>query len=245
MGAFTGEPSITTWPKRLISPMAIKAAMASGSSSAVNGTGIFIFVSGVAIDFTQVSRLRRLVLVMCASFSVKMHEAVSCLPPAWTRLINMSPQEGQSLTCDSTAFIASLRNSVTESLTHYSLVSPPQSASQSATALPDKRRDRDPKAPVGSRSPQDLLCAEPANRFEANFANSFSVPNRKSLFSFITLRKKWFQAANFDRNSDTGKTVGLISLPSARCAGPSAETGGADQEKNNKNLDCTFINLSD
>ncbi|SPF48227.1 hypothetical protein SBA1_820029 [Candidatus Sulfotelmatobacter kueseliae] len=30
------------------------------------------------------------------------------------------------------------------------------------------------------------------NYSEANFASSFSVPNTKSLFSFITLRKKWF-----------------------------------------------------
>ena len=82
-----------------------------------------------------------------------------------------------------------------------------QSASPWATALLDKLRGPDPKAPTGSRSPQDLLCAEPANRFEANFANSFSVPNKKSLFSFITLRKKWFLAANFDRNSDNRRSI--------------------------------------
>ena len=33
---------------------------------------------------------------------------------------------------------------------------------------------------------------DPTNYSEANFASSFSVPNTKSLFSFITLRKKWF-----------------------------------------------------
>jgi len=65
-----------------MSLIAIKATMASGSSSAVNGTGMSIFVPGVAIDLTQVSRL-----LSCASLSAKMHEAASCLPLAWTRLI--------------------------------------------------------------------------------------------------------------------------------------------------------------
>src|ERR1035441_7677498 len=71
-------------------------------------------------------------------------------------------------------------------------------------------------------APDELQGVQP--RFEANFVSSFSVPNTKSLFSFITLRKKWFPAANFDRNSDTGKIVGLISLPSVLCAAPRAET---------------------
>lgn len=53
-----------------------------------------------------------------------------------------------------------------------------------------KLQGPDPKGPKDSRFLQDLLCAEPANCFEANFVSSFSVPNTKSLFSFITLRKK-------------------------------------------------------
>ena len=45
-----------------------------------------------AIDLTQARRLRRLASAMCVSLSAKMCAAVSCCPPAWTRLINISPQ---------------------------------------------------------------------------------------------------------------------------------------------------------